>query len=196
MRKADTNKVAGRYYSLYKTASGSGAVVAGNAGLVAVFLPVMRSAAEMEEQLAGLYPSGSADCPETRLAADLLQRYFSGEQVKFDLPLDLSDCTSFQQVVYNTVANIPYGAVKTYAEVAEIMDRPKAPRGVGSAMARNPLPIIIPCHRVVGSSGGMTGYSAPGGVEMKKRLLRMEGVDLDLLRNRKKIAKTPAFGAE
>jgi methylated-DNA-[protein]-cysteine S-methyltransferase len=179
MMKKKTKNDAGKYYSLFKTETGFGAVIASDEGLLEVLLPVTQSAGEMQKYISGLYPAATTESPLTKQAADLLKRYFKGEAVKFDLPLDFSACTLFQQEVYQAVGNIPYGAMKSYKSVAVGMDRPKASRGIGSAMARNPLPIIIPCHRVVGSSGAMTGYSAPGGVEMKKRLLLMEGVKLE-----------------
>lgn len=179
MMKKKTNKDSGKYYSLFKTEQGFGGVIASDEGLLEVLLPVMRSAVEMQKHISDFYPAATSDSPITKQAADLLQRYFQGEAVKFDLPLDFSACTLFQQEVYQAVGNIPYGEMKSYKSVAVGMDRPKASRGIGSAMARNPLPIIIPCHRVVGSSGAMTGYSAPGGVEMKKSLLLKEGVELE-----------------
>lgn len=181
MMKKKSKNEAGRYFSLYKTESGCGGVVASDEGLVKVFLPAKRSIEEMESHIVKSYPLVSSDSNVTRKAAELLQKYFTGESVIFDLPVDLKSCTTFQQTVYEAVAQIPYGDVKSYAEVAAVITRPKASRGIGSAMARNPLPIIIPCHRVVGSSGKMTGYSAPGGVEMKKSLLQMEGVCLEKL---------------
>jgi methylated-DNA-[protein]-cysteine S-methyltransferase len=178
-----------RYYAIYKAETGFGAVVASDEGLVEVLLPVMQSAGEMQEHLALKYTSVCAESSLVSQAADLLQRYFSGEPVKFDLTVDLGACTPFRKAVYKEVGKIPYGAVMSYAEVAAAIECHKASRGVGSAMARNPLPIIIPCHRVVGSSGGMTGYSAPGGVEMKRRLLIMEGVELNGLVKRVKKQK-------
>jgi methylated-DNA-[protein]-cysteine S-methyltransferase len=181
MTKKRPKNEAGRYYSLYKTESGFGGVVASDEGLVKVFLPAKGCSLEMESLIAGSYPLATAENPITRKAADLLRKYFSGEPTVFDLPVDLKSCTAFRQTVYEAVAQIPYGNVKSYAEVAAVVARPKAYRGIGSAMAKNPLPIIIPCHRVVGSTGEMTGYSAPGGVEMKKSLLRMEGVSLEKL---------------
>lgn len=111
-------------------------------------------------------------------AAARLGRYFAGEPVTFDLPIDGSRFTSFQRSVYEAVARIPYGAVESYGEVAKKIGKPRAARGIGGAMARNPLPVVIPCHRVVGAAGSMTGYSGAGGVMSKEWLLRLEGVGL------------------
>jgi methylated-DNA-[protein]-cysteine S-methyltransferase len=82
--------------------------------------------------------------------------------------------TPFQQRVYRAVMKIPFGEVMSYGGIARMIGQPEAARGIGGAMARNPLPIIIPCHRVVGSSGKLTGYSAPGGIASKSWLLEME----------------------
>jgi methylated-DNA-[protein]-cysteine S-methyltransferase len=169
-------KEAGKYSSLYVTSQGCGAVVAGDAGLMEVFLPVPQVVEETIARIAQLYPLATAENAATREVAYLLQKYFSGERIRFDVTLDLGGCTEFQRSVYGAVRKIPYGVVKTYAEIAAQINHPKASRGIGSAMARNPLPIVIPCHRVIGSDGRLTGYSGPGGVGMKNDLLRMEGV--------------------
>ena len=176
MRKQES----GEYRSVFVTALGSGAVVASSEGLVEVFLPFAGySPAEMLERVGGSYPSAVRENHLTMKAAGLLRRYFTGEKVTFELAIDLRGFTSFQQTVYTEVSKIPYGMVKTYGEVAGAIGRQRAARGVGTAMARNPLPIIIPCHRVVGGSGDMTGYSGTGGVVSKRLLLTMEGVVLD-----------------
>jgi methylated-DNA-[protein]-cysteine S-methyltransferase len=161
------------------TRSGCGAVVASDRGLVEVFLPVPQTAEEMTTLIARLHPLASMESDVTREAVGLLERYFSGERILFDVALDLDGCTEFQRTVYAVVRQIPYGAVKTYGDVAADIKCPKSFRGIGSAMARNPMPIVIPCHRVIGSDGRLTGYSGPGGVGMKQDLLRMEGVPFD-----------------
>ena len=108
-------------------------------------------------------------------AAAALQRYLSGENENLDhFPVDLSSLTPFQQQVLERVRAIPYGQYETYGSIAQACRRPKAARAVGGALARNPLPLIIPCHRVVGSSGRLTGFTAPRGVELKRQLLDME----------------------
>ncbi|MBZ0296414.1 MAG: methylated-DNA--[protein]-cysteine S-methyltransferase [Anaerolineae bacterium] len=104
-----------------------------------------------------------------------LQEYFSGKRRTFDLPVDLSGMTAFQRSVLQTALNIPAGEVWTYGQVARMIGRPKASRAVGQALGSNPVPIIIPCHRVIASSGKLTGYSAGAGIASKKWLLQMEG---------------------
>jgi methylated-DNA-[protein]-cysteine S-methyltransferase len=172
------NPVAGNYRSLYETFLGAGGVVASERGILEVILPFggMKEG-ELLAEMEDLYPVARGDNQVTRQAAELLRRYFAGERVNFTIPLDLGGCTDFQTAVYGVVVAIPYGSVMTYGEVAALLGRPRAARGVGTAMAANRLPIIIPCHRVVGSSGALTGYSAPGGVVSKKWLLELERVD-------------------
>lgn len=104
-----------------------------------------------------------------------LCEYFDGERQGFDLPVDLGGTTPFQRNALQLIRDIPVGRVWTYKEVAEKLGRPTASRAVGQAMARNPVPIIIPCHRVIATSGRMQGYAAGLGVESKRMLLRFEG---------------------
>lgn len=104
-------------------------------------------------------------------ARQQLHEYFDGERKAFDLPLHLSG-TEFQLLVLQELRRIPYGETASYGAIAERIGRPKAMRAVGAANGRNPLPIIVPCHRVIGSSGDLTGFG--GGLETKEALLRLE----------------------
>jgi methylated-DNA-[protein]-cysteine S-methyltransferase len=103
-----------------------------------------------------------------------IQRYFEGKRVAFPDKLDLSAATLFQRSVLKLVHSIPYGETRSYASVAKELGKAKAFRAVGQALARNPIPIIIPCHRVVGSDGGLVGFGS--GLELKRRLLQMKAV--------------------
>ncbi|HHT9109254.1 MAG TPA: methylated-DNA--[protein]-cysteine S-methyltransferase [Candidatus Wunengus sp. YC63] len=103
---------------------------------------------------------------------DLLQAYFQGKQADFDCPLDLSGGTPFQILVWNKLREIPYGECRSYKWVAEAIGNPRAARAVGMANNKNPLPPVIPCHRVIGSNGSLTGYAS--GLHVKKYLLEME----------------------
>ena len=103
---------------------------------------------------------------------NLLKAYFQGKQVDFDFPLDLSSGTTFQIMVWNKLREIPYGECRSYAWVAEQIGNPRAARAVGMANNKNPLPPVIPCHRVIGSDGSLTGYAS--GLHVKKYLLEME----------------------
>ena len=102
-----------------------------------------------------------------------LDEYFGGSRRDFDLRVDLATLPSFQQVVLAELQRVPYGATDTYGGLAARIGRPRAARAVGGALNRNPVPIVVPCHRVVGSSGSLVGYA--GGLERKERLLALEG---------------------
>lgn len=101
-----------------------------------------------------------------------LAAYFDGELTEFDLPLRL-DGTPFQRSVWDQLRKIPYGETRSYGELAEFLGKPGASRAVGLANGKNPIGIIVPCHRVIGSTGGLTGYG--GGLDRKQRLLAFEG---------------------
>ena len=105
-------------------------------------------------------------------ARDQLNAYFDGRLAGFDLPLAPVG-SSFQRAVWGALRRIPYGATETYGDIAKAVD--SAPRAVGGACGCNPIPIIVPCHRVVGADGRMTGYSGGQGIETKIQLLRLEG---------------------
>lgn len=102
-----------------------------------------------------------------------LDQYFNRSKTTFDLPLDPRG-TAFQQRVWQELMRIPYGETASYADIAERIGNPKACRAVGMANRRNPIPIIIPCHRVIGRDGSLTGFG--GGLAVKERLLALEGV--------------------
>lgn len=102
-----------------------------------------------------------------------LEAYFAGDRFEFDLPLDLSGVTVFQRNVLQAAGRIPAGVVWTYQQMAKALGKPKASRAVGQALAHNPIPIVIPCHRVVRTGGGLGGYI--GGLERKRYLLDLEG---------------------
>lgn len=101
------------------------------------------------------------------------RRYFTNPRSRFDMPLDLTAAKPFQRKVLETIAQIPAGTVWTYRQVANAIGQPTASRAVGHALATNPLMIVLPCHRVVGSDGNLHGYR--GGLDAKQRLLRLEG---------------------
>ncbi|HEY8506643.1 MAG TPA: methylated-DNA--[protein]-cysteine S-methyltransferase [Gemmataceae bacterium] len=112
------------------------------------------------------------EAPEKfREACRQLRAYFAGELTAFDLPLSPQG-TPFQRQVWRALCEIPYGEAVSYAEVARRIGRPTAARAVGSANRSNPLAVVVPCHRVIGSSGDLVGYA--GGLEVKRFLLRLE----------------------
>lgn len=133
---------------------------------------------ENGEAITGLYfretlPEGvySRETPLIKRAYQELQEYLAGKRQGFDLPLSPQG-TDFQQKVWKALQNIPYGAVCSYKEIARAIGNEKACRAVGGANNKNPISIIIPCHRVIGADGSLVGYG--GGLELKKQLLELE----------------------
>lgn len=106
-------------------------------------------------------------------ATGQLQRYLRGERQGFDLPLDLSGGTPFQQEVWRALLAIGRGGTRTYGHISQQLGRPRAVRAVGAAVGRNPLSVVVPCHRVLGADGSLTGYA--GGLARKAALLTLEG---------------------
>jgi methylated-DNA-[protein]-cysteine S-methyltransferase len=104
-----------------------------------------------------------------------LDEYFAGRRREFDLPLDLR-VAPFHEAVLHELARVPYGRTETYGSLAAKVGRPKAARAVGTVMNRNPIPIVLPCHRIVGANGSLTGYA--GGLHVKRALLELEGAML------------------
>jgi len=104
-----------------------------------------------------------------------LEEYFAGKRREFDLDVDLGGLTPFQRSVLEVTRRIPYGEFWTYREVAAAIGNPQAARAVGHALARNPVGIIVPCHRVIGSDGSLRGFTASGGLSAKRYLLELEG---------------------
>ncbi|NJC89210.1 MAG: methylated-DNA--[protein]-cysteine S-methyltransferase [Desulfuromonas sp.] len=121
-----------------------------------------------------LLPAGAAAEPVIKQAAAELEEYFAGLRKTFDVPLDLPGWPPFSATVLQALRAVPYGETVSYGELAVRAGSPRAARAVGQVMAANPLPIIIPCHRVVAAGGGEGGYSGGGGVQTKRWLLEME----------------------
>jgi methylated-DNA-[protein]-cysteine S-methyltransferase len=117
--------------------------------------------------------AGGEAASHLMLAAEQIQAYLSGERKDFDIPLAMKG-TAFQREVWNELLRIPYGQTISYSELANRVKRPKAWRAVGSANGKNPLCLIIPCHRVIASNASLGGYS--GGLERKRRLLELESL--------------------
>jgi len=112
--------------------------------------------------------------PVLQLAAIQLAEYFAKQRTAFELPLDLSAGTAFQQAVWHALLHLTPGQTCSYQSLSQQIGRPKAARAVGAAVGKNPLSIIVPCHRVLGAHGALTGYA--GGLDRKTALLRLEGI--------------------
>jgi methylated-DNA-[protein]-cysteine S-methyltransferase len=116
----------------------------------------------------GVPPGPSADHP----SADQLRAYFAGELTAFTVPVEVRGGSEFERAVWERIAAIPYGEMQTYGAIATALGDPGAARAVGTACNRNPVPVIVPCHRVVGAGGRMVGFG--GGLDRKRRLLELE----------------------
>ncbi|MBI3537821.1 MAG: methylated-DNA--[protein]-cysteine S-methyltransferase [Chloroflexi bacterium] len=140
-------------------------------GIVGLELP-RGSRADALRALAHDFPNTALGlAPRTMIRE--LEEYAAGKRRVFDLPLNWSRIKPFQRAVLTAIQNIPFGETRSYAWVAHAIGKPRASRAVGAALGANPIPIILPCHRVIGSDGGLHGYG--GGLDLKARLLRLEG---------------------
>jgi methylated-DNA-[protein]-cysteine S-methyltransferase len=160
-------------YRVVGTRQGQMGIVAGPRGLRRVFLPC-RSRAEARRAIRREFPDA---VEHVRLLPSLvrgLRHYFDGQPVTFNPPLDCDGVSRFQAAVWQACRKVGYGKTISYGELASRTGRPGAARAVGTAMSRNRFPIVVPCHRVVKSDGSLGGYSGPGGVTFKRRLLDME----------------------
>jgi len=158
-------------YVIFHTAAGWAGILGSAAGLRRIILP-RNSAAEVQQQLGDIVEHSVQSSQPYEDLMMRLKDYFNGNRVDFPDRLDLSGTTPFRREVWRAVGYIPYGETRSYTWVAEQIGRPEAVRAVGQALGRNPLPVIIPCHRVIASNGGLCGFS--GGLEMKRFLLNLE----------------------
>jgi methylated-DNA-[protein]-cysteine S-methyltransferase len=159
--------------SACRTAWGWVGIAASSAGLLGTTLPAI----SQEKALAPLlhrWPSAQEGMnPFLAALQEKLRRYFDGESVDFwDEALDVRNATEFRTLVWNVVRSIPRGQIRSYSWVAAQSGSPRGARAVGRVMATNPFPIVVPCHRVVGQDGQLTGFG--GGLDMKRRLLELE----------------------
>ncbi len=162
------------FYSIFNTKLGWMGIVANDYGLMATILP------QFDKKM--ILPLIQKRVNRNNLVLDeeyfkeinfSLINYFEGKKVVFDYPLDIRFTTPFEKKVWEVTQSIPYGEVRNYQFIATEVGSPKAFRAVGQALKKNPLPIIIPCHRIIQSNGKLGGFL--GGVELKKTLLMIEG---------------------
>lgn len=161
-------------YTTFDTGIGRAGILASAQGLLAATLP-RPTEEEVLLQLDAVTRQAIRSDQRLADAVERLRLYYRGSRVIFEDELDLSEATPFQREAWTMLRSIPYGETRSYLWVAGQMGRPRAARAVGQAVGRNPLAIIIPCHRVVASGGGLGGFG--GGLEMKRWLLRLEGSD-------------------
>lgn len=143
-------------------------------GLVAVEIGTSRTsfAHVLQHRFPGCEPV--LDLNRASEAVEQIRCYLEGNRREFTLPIDWSGMTNFQQQALRLTLAVPYGQVTTYGKIASQMGLPRGARAVGRAEATNPMPLVIPCHRVLGTDGGLHGYGAPGGVKTKAWLLELE----------------------
>ncbi len=156
------------YYNEFNSALGIITVQASNEGIKGIWFETYTTKPdELGEQ--------ANEHPILVSAKQQLSEYLSGKRTSFDLPLD-ADGTEFQKQVWSELAKIPFGETRSYKQIAEAINKPRAVRAVGAANGKNPISVVVPCHRVVGSNRALTGYA--GGVERKKKLLELENIEL------------------
>lgn len=162
------------YCSQFMTRYGVVTVYATDHGIVKVDIPDLSRHKYIPSKEVPAFESSEL----TTCSVGRLQRYFNGENVDFsDIPVDIEALPPFRQNVLTVIRRLRYGEICSYGRLAALCGSPHAARAVGGALASNPIPVIIPCHRVVAADGRLTGYSAPGGEVTKRELLRMEGVE-------------------
>ncbi len=158
-------------YTVFDTRFGWMAIVTSSNGLCKLTLP-QPAPDKALTLISDLLRNAVAGTSSLRELTYRIGCYFDGEQVEFPDALDLEQYTLFQQDVWKHTCSIPYGETRSYGWIAKELGKPKSGQAVGKALACNPLPIIIPCHRVVASNGSLGGFS--GGMELKRKLLQLE----------------------
>jgi len=162
-------------YHVFETNLGFAAIAWNDAGVTRFNLPGPKDGAT--NRLGGATP---AEPPPNIVAiVDQAKRYFAGERIDFDaIGIDLSSVEPFRRAIYDALRKVGFGETVTYGELAKRIgaNEPQAAQDVGVAMARNPVPLIIPCHRVLAAGGKLGGFSAPGRTETKQKMLALEGV--------------------
>ncbi len=159
-------------YVIFTTAAGWMGILGSPGRLLRTTLP-QPSAQQARQVLGNIATIATDDPPHFQDLAERFKAYYCGQKIAFPDRLDFLKASAFQRKVWETARLISYGETRSYAWIAEQIKNPGAARAVGQAMGRNPLPIIVPCHRVVSSNGGLGGFT--GGLEMKRWLLALEG---------------------
>jgi len=162
--------------AIFETSLGWVGVAFSNRGIRALHLP-RGSRAHALRDLQRAFPYGVIAAPPANIAHEL-REYAQGRRREFDVTLDWSALKPFQRAVLMSAREIPFGETRSYGWLANAIGKPRASRAVGQALHNNPVPILVPCHRVVASDGGLGGYA--GGLALKRKLLALEGATLNL----------------
>ncbi len=160
------------YYSVVPGLWGMIGLAASGKGLIHIQSKIASEAAYVAFLKASFDVTPEKNPKRLKPATDQLRLYLKGQLKTFDVPLDVFTGTPFQRQVWNKLASIPYGETRSYAWLARAVKRPNASRAVGNANGKNPIPLLLPCHRVIQSNGGLGGYT--GGLHIKKSLLELE----------------------
>ncbi|MGC9455571.1 MAG: methylated-DNA--[protein]-cysteine S-methyltransferase [Phycisphaerae bacterium] len=163
-----------RYHTVWTTAWGPMAAAATDGGVTRIELPHYQPD-DLRQMFAWQYPNAEEAEAPFRTLIELSQRYFNAERVDFsEVVCELPSPESFTGKVLRACREIPYGRTRSYSDLAKAIERPDAARAVATAMGKNPLPLVVPCHRVTYADGRVGGFSAAGGVELKQRMLELE----------------------
>jgi methylated-DNA-[protein]-cysteine S-methyltransferase len=168
------------HYRLFDTVIGACGIAWSERGLTRLTLPEAdRGATEQRARRGAARPSETAPAAIDQLIARI-QSYMTGQSIDFaSVVVDLTGTGSFEQKVYDAARCIPWGQTASYGELARRAGSPDAARAVGTALSRNPVPIIVPCHRILAKGHRIGGFTAPGGIFTKERLLALEGVRVE-----------------
>ncbi len=159
-------------FGIVKTSRGAFGFVARGNALVAAFLPELEGS--LRRKVKAQYPDAVEDAGCLPSLRRQVADYYAGTPTRFTTPVDLEGVPPFRAAVLRLCHEVAYGETVSYADLAAALGKPKAARAVGGAMATNPIPLVIPCHRVLRSDGSLGGFSSPCGVEEKRRMLEME----------------------
>ena len=170
--KVQKNSLETIFFSSFCTPIGDVYVAKSRQGICRISFPHSTAESFLQQFLKVANVTVQRDDPRLHHETSLLKEYFDGKQVNFDFPMDLRGGTPFQVKVWEKLREIPYGECRTYQWVAAQIENPLAVRAVGMANNKNPLPPVVPCHRVIGSDGSLTGYAS--GIHIKKWLIEME----------------------
>jgi len=162
------------YYAIFKTSLGWCGIIYGRHGLTKIYLPGMKKE-KLKKNIHSYNKSIVEHTGRIKVLVRNICSYFKGKNVRLNLLVDMKTMTEFEKKVYKQAMKIPFGKVKSYKWIAEKAGVPNGARAVGNALSKNPVPLIIPCHRVIKSDGKLGGFSAPGGILIKRKMLSIEG---------------------
>jgi len=164
-----------RYYSIFKTTIGWCGVVNSKKKTLRILIGYPKQE-QILRRILDEFDNSIIKSPARGDMVEKIKGYLSGEKVFFRCAIDWSSLSPFQQKVFKAVRKVSYGRVETYGSLAQKVGCPGASRAVGRALSRNPFPLVIPCHRIVRGDGKLGGFSAVGGIRLKRKLLKLEGV--------------------